>query len=224
VTLSPQFSLGVTGGNDAFAAAHPAQGCGGLQSEFPSVAGNEIGNFMAFEVAPHVFGGIEFRRIGWQPLDLDAAPGGGDIVPDQNTAVNRSAIPENEYFTANMPLEVSEKVDDLGAPDAARMNLEVEPPKRQAANDREAFPVEGLLKDGRLSARSPGPNPCGTGAQSAFIYKDNGSPLLAGFFLMAGHSTRRHLRTAFSSRSTARRSGRWQLKPLAPSSRHTCPG
>ena len=149
--------MGVTGGNDAFAAAHPAQGCGGLQSEFPSVVGNEIGDFMAFEVAPHVFGGIEFWRIGWQPLDLDAAPGGGDIVPDQNTAVNRSAIPENEYFTANLPLEVSEKADDLEALDAARMNLEVEPPKRQAANDREAFPVEGLLKDGRLSARSPGP-------------------------------------------------------------------
>jgi hypothetical protein len=29
---------------------------------------------------------------------------------------------------------------------------------------------------------------------------------------------------AFSSRSTARRSGLWQLKPLAPINRHTCPG
>ncbi len=138
--------------------------------------------------------------------------------------MNRSTIPENEYFAANLPLEVSQKFDDLEAFDAARMNLKVEPPECQAANDREALPVEGLLEDGRLSTRSPGANPCGTGAQSAFIYKDNGSSLLAGFFLMAGHSTRFHFRIAFSFRSTARRSGRWQLKPLAPSSRHTWPG
>jgi len=176
---------------------------------------------MSFEVAPHVFGGIEFRRIGGQPLDLDTAPGGSDIVSDQDAAVNRSPIPENEDLTANMPLEVSQKTDDLGAFNAARLNLEVEPPERQAANDREAFPVEGFLEDGRLPARSPGANPRGTGAQSAFIDENNGSPLLAGFFLMAGQATRFHLRIACSSRSTARRSGRWQLKPLAPSSRHT---
>ena len=221
MTSRPQFSLSIARGNDAPSAAHPAKGCGGFQAQFPSLGRDQVGYLMGFEMAPHVFGGIEFRRVGWQPLDLDTTPGGGDIIPDQDAAVNRGAVPENEYLAADMPLEVSQKPDDLGAFNAARMNLEVKAPERQAANDREAFPIEGLLKDGRLPARSPSANPRGTGAQSAFIYKDNGSPLLARFFLMAGHATRCHFRIACSSRSTARRSGRWQLKPLAPSSRHT---
>src|SRR5882724_57439 len=221
VTSRPQFGLGIAGGDDGFAAAHPSKGCGGLQPQFPSLGRDQVGNLMRFEVSPHVFDRIEFRSVGGKSLDLDSPPKGGDIVPDQDTAMNRCPIPENKYFPRNVPLEVFQKNDDLGAFDAASVNLEVEPPKRQAANDRKAFPVEGLLEDGRLPARSPGANPRGTGAQSAFIDKDDGSPLLAGFFLMAGHSTRCHFRMAFSSRSNARRSGRWQLKPLAPSNRHT---
>ena len=224
MTLRPQFSLGIASGNDAFAAAHPPEGGGGLQSKFPSFVGDQVANLMGFEMPPDVFDRVKFRCIGGQALDLYSPPGGGDIILYQDTAVNGRPIPEQEYFAGKVPLEVSQKVDDLRAFDAAGVNLEIEPPKGQATNDREAFPIKGLLEDGCLSARSPGANPRRTGTQPAFVDKDDGSPLLTGFFLMAGHSTRRHFRMACSSRSTARRSGRWQLKPLAPSNRHTCPG
>ena len=70
-----------------------------------------------------------------------------------------------------------------------------------------------------LPARSPSAHPGRASAQSAFVDKDDGSPLLPGLFFKAGQSTRCQRRMAFSSRSTARRSGRWQLKPLAPSNR-----
>ena len=40
---------------------------------------------------------------------------------------------------------------------------------------------------------------------------------------MAGQPTHSHLRMAFGLPSMARRSGRWQLKPLTPRRRHTCP-
>ena len=123
-----------------------------------------------------------------------------------------------------MPLQVTEKLDDLKALDASGMNLKVETPEGQSANDREAFPVEGFLEDGSLSARRPGARPCGAGAQSAFVDEDEGAPLLAGLFFKSGQTTRFQRAMAFSSRSTARRSGRWQLKPLAPSKRQTWPG
>ena len=184
MTSRPQFSLSIAGRHDASSAAHPAKGGGGFPAQFPGFGRDQIGDLMSFEVAPHVFGGIEFRRIGGQPLDLDTAPGGSDIVSDQDAAVNRSPIPENEDLTANMPLEVSQKTDDLGAFNAARLNLEVEPPERQAANDREAFPVEGFMEDGRLSARRPSANPRRARPQSAFIYENEGSLLPAGFFLI----------------------------------------
>jgi len=216
--------LGVARGNNAFAAAHPAQGGGGLQSEFPRLGGDQVGDLVAFEVAPHVFHRIKFWGVSGQSFDVDAALGGQDIIAHQDAAVDGRPIPDDQYFSANMLLEMPEKLNDLEALDTAGVNLKIEPPQRQRPDDRETFPIERLLQDRGLPARSPGARPRGPRAQSAFVNEDNGPAFGPGFFFRAGHSTRCHLRMAFSSRSTARRSGRWQLKPLAPRIRHTCPG
>jgi len=114
-----------------------------------------------------------------------------------------------------------EKLDDLDAFDAAGMNLKIKPPERQAADDRKAFPVERLVQHRSLSARGPSACPRWASAQSAFVDKDDGAPLLPRLFFKAGHSVRDQRRITLASRSTARRSGRWQLKPLAPSKRQT---
>ena len=119
---------------------------------------------------------------------------------------------------------MAQKLDDLEALDTAGMNLEIESPEGQAPDDRKAFPVERLRQHRSFAAGRPSAGPRGAGAQPAFVNKDDGSPLLPGLFFNAGHSVRCQRRMAFSSRSTARRSGRWQLKPLAPSQRQTCPG
>lgn len=143
---------------------------------------------------------------------------------DQKTAMNRRAIPQHKNFSAHMPLEMAQKLDDLKAFDAAGVDLEVEPPPGQTADDRKTFPIEGLLQHRRLSAWSPGARPRGTCAQSAFVDEDDRSPLLAGLFFNAGQVVRFQRRIAGSLRSTARRSGRWQLKPLSPNKRQTWPG
>lgn len=224
MTSRPQFSLGIAGGDDGVSAAHAAQGCRCLQAEFPSLGGDQIGDLMRLEMPPHVFDGIEFGRIGWQPLDLNASPGGGDVVFDQQAAMNGRAIPEDQDFSGNMPLEMFKEFDHLKTFDAAGMDLKEEPPQGQSTDKREAFPVECLLQNGRLSAQRPGARPRRPGAQPAFVNKDNGSVLPARLFFNAGQTSRFQRAIALSSRSMARRSGRWQLKPLAPSNRHTCPG
>jgi len=175
-------------------------------------------------MTPHVFDRIEFRRVSRKTFQEDALPGGGDVMLDQKTAMNRRAIPENEEFARDLPPQVPKKLDDLRALDAALMDLKVKPPQRQSADNRKAFPVEGFTQDGRLPARRPSADSCRAGAQPAFIYEYDGPPLPAGLFFKAGHSTRCQRRMAFSSRSTARRSGLWQLNPLAPIKRQTCPG
>ena len=213
--------MSIAGGDDAHSAAHPAQGCGCFHSQFPRLGRDEVGDFVGFEMTPHIFDRVEFGRIGRQSFEVDSSLGGGDEVLNEQASVNWCAIPDNQELSGNVSPEVLEEFDDLRAFDAPGMNLEVEPPQRQTANDRKTFPIKGLVQDGGLSARSPSADPCGPGAQPAFVDKDDGSPLLAGLFFNAGHSTRFHFRMAFSSRSTARRSGRWQLKPLAPSNRHT---
>jgi hypothetical protein len=138
---------------------------------------------MSFEVAPHILDWIEFGRVGGEAFDDHALAGGGDVILDQQTAMDRRPIPKNQNPARDMPLQVLEKFDDLWAFDAAFMDLKVKPPQGQPANDREAFPVEGFVQDGRLPARSPGANTRWASAQPTFIDEDDGSPLAAGFFL-----------------------------------------
>jgi len=176
---------------------------------------------MRFEMPPHILDRIEFGRVSRQPFDHQPTLGGGDMVFDQHTPVDRCAIPDDQHFPGNMALEMAQKLDDLEAFDAAGMNLKIEPPERQAPDDGKTFPVKGLMQHRGFSAGSPSAGARGAGAQPAFVNKDDGSPLLPGLFFNAGHSVRCQRRIFFSSRSTARRSGRWQLKPLAPSKRQT---
>ena len=216
--------MGIASGDDGPPPTHPAQ-CGrGFKTELPSLRRDQVGNLMGFEMSPHILDRIEFGRISRQSFDDEATFGGGHIAFDQQAPVDRGAIPEDQHFPGNMALEMAQKLDDLETFDAASINLEIKPPERQAADDRKAFPVEGLVQHRGLPTRSPSACPGGPGAQAAFVDKDDGSSLLAGLFFKAGNSVRDQRRIAFSSRSTARRSGRWQLKPLAPSKRQTCPG
>ena len=224
MTSWPQFSLGVTGGNDLGAAPHPTQCSTGFEAQFPSLGCDQIGDLVVFEMSPHILDRVEFGRIGRQALNDEPPPCRSNMVLNQETAMNRCAIPQNKNFPAHMPLEMAQKLDHLEAFDATGVNLEVEAPPRQTADNREAFPIERLLQYRCLSARSPGARPRGACAQPAFVDEDDRSPLLAGLFFNAGQAVRFQRRIAGSSRSTARRSGRWQLKPLWPNNRQTWPG
>jgi len=221
VTSRPKFRLSIAGGDNGWAAAHAAQGGGGFKAQFPSFGCQQVGNFMSLEMAPHIFDRIEFRRVSGQAFQNHAPSGGGDVILDQQTAMDRRAIPKDHDFAGDVPSQVPEKLDDLWAFDAALMDLKVKPPQGQAANDGKAFPVEGFMEHWSLPARCPGANASRAGAQPAFIDENDGSSLLAGLFFKAGQSTRCQRRMAFSSRSTARRSGVWQLNPLAPIKRQT---
>ena len=138
--------------------------------------------------------------------------------------MNACPIPEDPYFARDVSLQMLEKFDDLGGLDAAGVDLKIKPPQRQSANDQEALPVKCFLQDRGLPAQRPCARSRGTGAHPAFIQENEGASFPAGLFFRAGHVVRFHLRMAFSSRSMARRSGRWQLNPFAFSIYQTCPG
>lgn len=85
---------------------------------------------MVFEVPPHIFDRIEFRRVRGQSLDHDSTSRSSHVVFDQHAAMNRSAIPNDQDFPGNMPLEMLQKFNHLGAFDATGMDLKIEPPER----------------------------------------------------------------------------------------------
>ena len=120
--------MGIGGGDDGQAAAHPTE-CGrGFKTEFPSLRGDQVGNLMGFEIPPYILDRIEFGRISRHPFDYEATFGGRHIVFDQQAPVDRCAIPDDQHFPRKMALEMAQKLDDLETFDAASMNLEIKSP------------------------------------------------------------------------------------------------
>ena len=132
---------------------------------------------------PHILDRVEFRRVHRQSFDNEATLSGGDVVLDQQAPMNRRAIPDQQDLAGKVPLKMAEERDGLEAFDAACMNLEIELPESQAAYDRKAFPVERLVQHQSLPTGCPSPDSCRTGAQAAFVNKNDGAALLSGPFL-----------------------------------------
>lgn len=179
---------------------------------------------MLLAIAPDVFDRIEFRCIGRQTLQMDAAMLLGDVVPDQAAAVRGQAIPDDRQRSADVLLEMFQKLDHPRSFDAAGEEAEVEIPNRDAGDGRKTLPVEGILQHRSLTPRRPGADPMRSLAQTAFVHKNYGSALLERFFFISGQRTRFHCRIAGSSRCVARPTGRWQLQPKERKIRQTCPG
>lgn len=138
---------------------------------------------MLLAVAPDVFHRVEFRRIGGQKLQMDSALLLGDKVPHRATTMGWQTVPNDCQRSADVPLEVFEKLDDLWSLYAAREEPEIEVPDRDAGNGREVLPVERILQDRSLSTRRPGANSMRSFAQPALVHKDYGSALFERFFL-----------------------------------------
>jgi len=179
---------------------------------------------MLLAISPDVFDRIEFRCIGWQTLQMDAAVLLSDVFPDQSATVRGQTIPDDCQPAANVQLEVFQKLNHLRGLDAAGEKSEVKIPNGDACYGRKTVPVEGILQHWSLTPRSPGSDPVGSLTQSALVHKNYGSALLERFFLISGQRTRFHCKIAGSSRWVARPTGRWQLQPKERKIRQTCPG
>lgn len=84
------------------------------------------------------------------------------------------------------------------------------------------IPIEMKLDDWGLPFEAPGAYSRGTLADTRLVDEDDQAPFSLGFFLSVGQVRRFQARTASSSRSIARLSGFWGLKPKLPRIRQTC--
>ena len=212
------------GPNKGGAFLHSAQRLSGMFGEVAEVFGTEVGHFMAFPVAPDVFGGIEFRGIGRQSCQMNATFLLGQVVAYTTAAMSRQSIPDDQNLSLDMPLQMAEEIDHLRRLDGAGIKTEIELPPGDAGDGREALPVEVKFQLRRLPARSPGSADMRTFREAAFVYEYDGSAFAAGFFLRAGQVYCFQRRIASSSRSIAFLEGRWQLQPRLLSSLETWAG
>ena len=87
--------------------------------------------------------------------------------------------------------------------------------------NRHAVVAAPHLVSRRVPRQSPCPPTGGLQQEAALIDPDEGHPLVSGFFLIRGHSTKRHWPMASSSRSRAWCWGYWHEKPNPCSRRPT---
>ncbi len=161
----------------------------GAVFQFGEVLGAGVGEFVVLAVAPDVLGRIQLRSLGWQVFGVDAALLRGYELLHHSAAMRGEPVPHQQELSGNMPQQVFEKRHDLWRADRSGIEPEIEIPQRDAGDDRKRLPVEVVLQHWCVAPPRPGPAAVRTLAQSAFVQKDDRSPLFLGFFLMSGQRT-----------------------------------
>ena len=96
----------------AYATKAAAEGGGSFCHQFRA----EIRHFAALDIAPDAFGGIEVRRIAWEPLDLQPVALSPEELRHVTAPVSGQMIPdENHTLAANEAFELLEKMDEAGS-------------------------------------------------------------------------------------------------------------
>src|SRR5487761_2367788 len=218
----PELSLFPARGDDRLPALTAAQLAAGGELELGERVGAEVRQRMTLEPGPQILDRIELRRIGGQQRHLHGTLGAVEIVPNDPALVLRGAVPDDEHPALQLRAQRLEKLHDLRTLDRAVVEPEREARLRQPCDCRDVLPVEMKLHHRRTSLERPGAHPGWSFRQARFVDEDDQPSFECTLFLSAGQVLRFHARTAASSRSMARRSGFWELKPSAPSSRQTC--
>src|SRR4030066_2002610 len=182
----------------------------------------EVRQCMTLEPSPQIFDRIQIGRVRRQESNLGVAIDAVQVIPYQFRPVRLEAIPDNQERLLEVGFERLEKLDDLFLLDAAFVKAKQTGKPGKPGNDRQVLPVEVELDDWRLPLGAPSTHPRRTLAQTRLVDKDDYAAFPFGFFLSAGQVLCLNCSTAASSRSMARRSGFWLLKPSAPIMRQTC--
>jgi len=186
----------------------------------------QIGQRVAFEVAPKGLDRIQFRGIGREESQVQFTAALEQSV-DVFAAVRPKAIPNDEQGLLKMGCQNLEEAHNLrtgnvgvGVEGKVKSQARSDGGQGQSGDHRNFLIRAGLLiKDGGLPARGPGAPEQGSHQKAAFVNENQVGVQLAGFFLRRGHSALIHRRMARSSRSRARLSGLWGLQPMERSRR-----
>jgi len=192
--------------------------------ELPRIVRPSVGEGGA-GLIPHSFVGIEFRSVGRQQFQMDApttAEEGSHGVALMATAI----VPDHDHMPPKMleqlPQEIRHRhVIEIRVRQTTK--IETDPTTLRAdgesRDDRDLLMLQMVPVDRGLGDQSPGPAHGGGQEETAFVDEDEVGAQVVGVFFIRGQSSffQRSIRS--SSRSSARRSGFWQLKPIECNSR-----
>ncbi len=210
------------------AATYALQAVAHLAAQGGEIGGRGVGERGGIQVPPELFHRIQLRRVCRQPLDGQPGAVVGHRLGRELTPMSRQAIPQQDHPAVDMPAPRVEEVHDVATPHSPGLQRQ-EPARsptggrrQHGANPREVPPVEGLHHKGRAAFGGPGGANRGPLGKAAFVEKPQPGSQPLGFFLSRGQVVRTQRAIAASSRSRARRAGRWRLQPNWRSTRHVC--
>ena len=211
----------------ALGAAGPSQAAEQRASEFGDVMRLAVGERVLHRV-PGRLDRIDLGRIAGQLLQMQPRVSIADLI-QALAMVDRGAVPDHDDVTAKILEQIPEKVVHFIARDVLRAQPEVEPDPaslradREPADDRDPGAVVAVVNDRCLTDRHPGTPDGGDQHEARFVDKDEVGTQPRRVFFNRGQSLRFHFLIRSSSRSSARRSSFWQLKPRSCSKRATWP-
>src|SRR6266568_9103948 len=164
-----------------------------------------IFEFDSLEQIPNAFLRIQFWRIARQTFEMNAfGTSFCQVVFDDLTSMNRSAIPDHQQLAGNLTREDLQKANDIWA--FVRMVLGLHndlPFGCDSANGREMVTSQLDFQNGRFANGGVGAYRQRQEIKSRLIYKDNGTIFLFGLFFSAGHRSSFQAWIATSSRCVA---------------------
>src|SRR2546425_11116014 len=137
------------GADQGWAALAAPQLSPGLPTQMRNVFRTKVRQRVTFEVAPDVFGRVEFRGVSWQLCQNNLARRACHVIAHCPAAMHGQTVPDHQQPTRNLPAQVAQKLHRLPAFDATAIEAKVKLPPGAAGDDREFPPsVKGSVLNG----------------------------------------------------------------------------
>ncbi len=193
--------------------------------QFVHIRAREIRERFGLEIAPDVLDGIQLGRVRREMEGSGADP--GKEGPDVGRAVRIGSVPHEGQRGTEMSIEVfAEGEHGVRIDVLLHEQLKIQPDgtavraDAQGGDDRDLPAVAtDVPQDGGLASGAPRAPHHRQQEQPALIDEDQPRAQAVGFFLMRGQSCLTQRRIPSSSRSQARRTGRWGVQPSDRSNR-----
>ena len=176
-------------------------------------------------LVPHAFIRVQFRGVGRQSLQPYST------IPAQKrtygfSPVMPTIVPDHNNETTQMLEQLTQEIGNcdvvkIGIGQAMEIKTDTPTPgaDRKGRNDRHLIPFLMMLMNRCLPARSPGASNGGNQEQTAFVDEGDVGTQVFGVFFTFGQTSCFQCSIRSSSRSSALRSGFWQLNPMPCKSR-----
>lgn len=194
----------------------------GIEPQLRGVLGSVIREGVPLQVFPDSFDRVQLGGIGGEELRADLVLTIEEFT-EEDRAVDVEPVPDQHEGMPEMPPEIAEEGDQArGGHVLVRQEGKVKShsPAMWGHRDRRhrgdlLVGTCALVEDRSLSHRSPGASEVGSHQKPALIQEDEGGSQACGVFFILGHSSFTQRWISASSRSRARLSGFWGLKPKA---------